>query len=164
MSPLSRQFLLYALALVSALSAGWAAAATVYRCGPDGRLFSDQPCPGSAQVLLADTPSAAHRVEAQQVFKREQALALSLEAERHQREQAATGKRAAGILRPSAAGTAAQPETPLKQTSGWPTERRVKRHSRSRIPTTADPHLTFEVKVPAPRREASPRTRTRQAG
>ncbi|OGA98703.1 MAG: hypothetical protein A3E25_20690 [Burkholderiales bacterium RIFCSPHIGHO2_12_FULL_69_20] len=71
-----------------------APAAGVYRCGSS---YSDAPCPGGTAVSADDPRSAAQLQQAQEVKRRETALADRLRAERRAREQAAAGQRAAGI-------------------------------------------------------------------
>lgn len=82
--------------VVALLCAGAAQAQSVWRCGPDGRSFSDTPCPqGRALETVAARPQADVQM-AQQVAQREKALAQRLVSERQQRE-AQSMAAAAGI-------------------------------------------------------------------
>jgi len=86
-----------ALALLALLTAAAgllpeAQAQGVWRCGADGRSFSDRPCsdgqPLPMAALFAE-PSAAQWLEALDVAAREQRLADELRRQRLQRERAA---------------------------------------------------------------------------
>lgn len=68
-------------------------AQTVWRCGADGRSFSDRPCADGQRVQmakLADARSAEEVLAAQAVMARQQRLAETLRLERLQREREAT--------------------------------------------------------------------------
>jgi hypothetical protein len=68
-------------------------AQTVWRCGADGRSFSDRPCSDGRPLqmaALADRRSADEVAAAQAVVAREQRLAEALHRERLQRERQAT--------------------------------------------------------------------------
>jgi hypothetical protein len=75
------------------LAAGMAAdigAQTIYRCGPDGRSFSDRPCGESTTIApKVDRPDAQRADEARAVAQREAQLADHLRSERLEREAAA---------------------------------------------------------------------------
>lgn len=70
-------------------------AQTVWRCGPDGRSYADEPCAGGRLVAVADPRSAADRAAALDLARREQALADTLAQQRRDRAAQAVG--AAGI-------------------------------------------------------------------
>ena len=73
--------------------AGIAAAQTqVYRCGPNGREYSQQPCPGGSTFDAADPRDAAQRAQARQGADLERARADRLERERLAREAAAPSR------------------------------------------------------------------------
>ena len=76
-------------------------AQTVWRCGPDGRTFTDAPCPQGQMLDLAASRPAADLESAQQLAQREKAWGQQLQRERQQRE-AQTSAGPAGIygLRP----------------------------------------------------------------
>jgi hypothetical protein len=74
-----------------------AQAQTVWRCGPEGRSYSDSPCPQGRAVEVAERSRPAADVQqAERVAQREQALASQLSRERLQRE-APSGSGLAGI-------------------------------------------------------------------
>lgn len=64
---------------------------TVYRCGADGRQYSDNACPDGKPVPAADARSAEQRRHAEEVVRRERELADRLTKEREQRERHAPG-------------------------------------------------------------------------
>lgn len=59
----------------------------VYRCGPDGRTYSQQPCEGGTTFDASDPRDAAQRAQARQVAAAQQRLATSLERERLAQEK-----------------------------------------------------------------------------
>jgi hypothetical protein len=103
--------------LVAMLAAASAppAAAPIYRCGPDGRLYTQTPCPEGRLIQAADPRSEAQRVEAQRVAARERKVAAQLERDRRA-QAAAPITPAAGIENapPPAAGPAPKPQPPKK--------------------------------------------------
>jgi hypothetical protein len=99
------------LALLAAalVCAGAAQSQTVWRCGAEGRDYSDVACTGGTQVAVADTRSAAQLQAARELLARDRALALELVRERREREAVARGPGLVGIkaapqpgLRPAA--------------------------------------------------------------
>jgi len=127
----SRRALLVLAAL--AFSRGWSSPAlaqnppqTVWRCGPEGRSYSDKPCPGGTQVEVDDPRSAAEVEEAQEIAAREKRLAEQLREERLQRERdreapqthaqrvAATRPRAAEPARPESESVWIVPARPRR--------------------------------------------------
>jgi Domain of unknown function (DUF4124) len=88
------------MALITGVSAQ-----TVYRCGPDGRSYSDSPCPNDTKgkvVDVADKRSAADTERAQQTVQRDQALADRMRQQRENDEARAlaANRNAAGIKPP----------------------------------------------------------------
>jgi len=87
------------LVLALLLPALAAQAQDVWRCGPEGRSFSDRPCADGKPMQmasLADIRSAAEVHSAREVAARERRLAESLRQERLAREQVAgSGSRGA---------------------------------------------------------------------
>ena len=73
-----------------------AAAAEIYRCGPNGSTYSQTPCAEGRRLELADARSDEQRLQAKQVTERTVALASSLENDRRADEAA---------LRPALAGS-----------------------------------------------------------
>jgi hypothetical protein len=81
MSPLPFLSLLLSAAVFSA------GAQTVWRCGPDGRSYSDAPCRDGQVVAVADTRSADVVSQARLVAEGQQRLALQMAADRRERER-----------------------------------------------------------------------------
>lgn len=93
--------------LLMALAAQAAGAQTIYRCGADGRSYSDTPCPGGRAVAVADERSAQDRQAAERVAARDRALARRLRddrlaAEREQRATVGSGLGSLGAPAPQA--------------------------------------------------------------
>jgi hypothetical protein len=63
-------------------------AQTVWRCGPDGRSYSDNPCADGQVVAVADSRSPADVAEGRAVAARDQQLAQQMVVERQARERA----------------------------------------------------------------------------
>ena len=95
-------------------------AQTVWRCGPDGRTFTDAPCPQGQLLEVAASRPAADLHSAQQLAQREKAWGQQLQRERQQRETQATAG-PAGIygLRP----VKALPEPKVKVAKKHPKQR-----------------------------------------
>lgn len=74
------------------------AQATVYRCGPDGRSYSQQPCAEGRAIDVDDARPAGERADAAAAVRRNAALAQRLERERHLAESRAP--RAVGLSAP----------------------------------------------------------------
>jgi hypothetical protein len=77
------------LCLCFSLGGAATSAATVYRCGPDGRSYSDTPCANGRAIEVRDERSNEQRVQAAQAARAEAQLADALRGERHAREAAA---------------------------------------------------------------------------
>jgi hypothetical protein len=94
------------------------ASAEVYRCGADGRSFSDRPCPvGQAGDRLAPArgPDAAAVDEAQAVARREREALRRLAQERRQRwAEAAPSAGGIAVQRPAPAESALPRKKPFK--------------------------------------------------
>ena len=76
-----------ALPLVALLAASSVHAQTIYRCGPDGRTYTQTPCvQGRAMTLDGDTRTEAQRQEAATVAEREQVLGEVLTQDRLSRD------------------------------------------------------------------------------
>ena len=76
----------FAFALLVAISIP-ASAATVYRCGPDGREYSHTPCTqGGRSITVDDSRSAQEQSQAQDVALRDRQLGAALERTRRQAE------------------------------------------------------------------------------
>lgn len=93
------------------LAAGVAAAqATVYRCGPDGRSFSEKPCAdGSGHTMnVDDSRTDAERSAAREVAQREARVANGLARDNRQQERSQRPGGAISLSGPGKAGKAAK--------------------------------------------------------
>ena len=112
------------LTLLLLLAAASTSAQKVYRCGPDGREYSQLPCKEGRAVDVDDPRSQAQQRDGQQVTDSQKRLAQQLEAERRQRDGALKVQGAAGI-QPRAAAPSAQPASSAskgkRQAQGDPT-------------------------------------------
>ena len=91
---------------------------TVYRCGPDGRVYSQTPCADGKALTVDDPRSASQQKAAREVTAREAEQAKKLADERRQRDEAAKGQAAAGIKPSTAAEAASAPARKPKSKSG----------------------------------------------
>jgi len=98
-----------ALSATLLLGAGAACAAPqkVFRCGPDGRIYSQVPCKDGYEVGADDKRSAEQRKAAEASVKREEKLSDEMARERQAKEAAAARQGPAIIANPSAAKPAA---------------------------------------------------------
>jgi hypothetical protein len=80
---------------------------TVYRCGPDGRVYSQTPCADGKALTVDDPRSAQQQKSARDVAARNAEEAARLAGERRQRDQAARGQAAGGFQTAPAAAPAA---------------------------------------------------------
>lgn len=96
--------LLSAIALAVPVSA---LAAKVYRCGPDGRVYSQTPCKDGYEINAADKRSTDQRKAAEDSVKREEKMAEKMAQERKANEAAAAKQGAVMIANPAAAKSAA---------------------------------------------------------
>jgi hypothetical protein len=104
------------LGLLVLLCATALAQERVYRCGPDGREYSQQPCAAGWAVDVSDDRSAAQHRDAVQIAARDIRLAQALIKERQQRESAASRQGAGhiGSSRGASAPDRARPKAPRK--------------------------------------------------
>ena len=100
---------LIALAAVLPLLAQAAPPQTVYRCGPDGRVYSQTPCADGKALTVGDPRSASQRQAAHEVAARDAAQAKQLAEERRQREEATRDQAAAGFRTSPQAEAASAP-------------------------------------------------------
>ena len=82
---------LLALALICADVSSMAATApasatTVWRCGAEGRIYSDTPCAPGRELDVADPRSAEQVVQAKEVLAADKRRAEAMKRERQQRE------------------------------------------------------------------------------
>lgn len=125
------------LLLATAAFAG-APPQTVYRCGPDGRVYSQTPCADGQQVSVEDPRSAAQQRAAREVADREARSAESLAKERHQREAAVQGQQPIGI----------KPEPVATAASAAKSKSKSKPKSGKKAPP--DANMSPVMRVPAP--------------
>ena len=117
--------------LLLAAMASHAAPAPIYRCGPDGREYSQVPCAGGTVVEASDPRSAAQRAEALKVAASERKRVADLERDRRANE--------AAIKPAGASGFNARP-APVAPKAAAPSEKgkSKKRHTKvKRLPDTA---------------------------
>ena len=100
-----------AVLLLSGLTSAFAAA-PIYRCGADGRTYSQAPCEGGRLIDAADPRSEAERVEARRVVAREHKAANDQERERRVREASQEPAQATGFSGRPASAEAAAPAHP----------------------------------------------------
>ncbi len=74
-----------------------AQAQTIWRCGPDGRSFSDTPCPEGRALPVAQTRPSQDLAEARALADREIQLAERLRRERLREEDAQRGNGLAAL-------------------------------------------------------------------
>lgn len=121
--------------------AGHSQAQAVWRCGPDGRTYTDIPCPEGQALATPERRPAADIASAQETARRESTLAAQQLREREQREAAATGG-AIGI-RGTRLAAAAQPVKPSAKAAKHPSRQAKPR------PEDAD---TWRATAPSSRR------------
>ncbi len=93
-----------------------AAAAEIYRCGPNGSTYSQTPCADGRRIKLIDERSDKQRFQARQVNERTVALASSLERDRLANEAAQRPALAGSFNAPvkTASNAAVRPNTSAK--------------------------------------------------
>ncbi len=121
------------LLIMLASAADAAQPQTVYRCGPDGRVYSQTPCADGKVVTIEDSRSDQQLKAARDVAKRDAQQAQSLAEERKQREAAAAGQGATGIKAPPVESPASAPA----------------RKTKSKSPR-GDPNMSPPMRVPSP--------------
>jgi hypothetical protein len=131
----------FAFALLLAATALDAQGQTIYRCGPDGKVYSQVPCAEGTVMDASDPRTAAQRAEARRVAAQERQAATDLERERVARERA-PGPKAASLSGPAALAAAAA----SKPSSGSTTSKKPK--------AGAGPKKDFVVVAPKPVKSA----------
>jgi hypothetical protein len=117
--------------LLACIACSAQAAGPIYRCGPDGRQYSQTPCPGGTVVEASDPRSAAQRAEAKRVAELERKQANDMERERRAQQAAEKPAQATGInVKPA---EEAKPATSLANRPG-----RKKRHGKARAEDNKD--------------------------
>ena len=107
MSSLAR---LAAIGLLTAGAAGSGVAQNVYRCGPDGRSYSQQPCAEGRPVAVDDLRGADAQREGEAAAARQARAAALLAQERQRRE--AGHPRAASLGRSASGDPSFAPAAP----------------------------------------------------
>jgi hypothetical protein len=87
---------------------------TVYRCGPDGRIYSQTPCADGKALSVDDPRSTSQQKAARDVAGRDAEQARKLAEERRQREAAAKEQQAAGFKTAPVADAASAPQRKAK--------------------------------------------------
>ena len=106
------------------LAAGPLNAQTVWRCGPEGKTYSDRPCTDGSTVSNADKRSEAEVRAAREVVARDQALARELHKQNREAEKEALshGSGLAGIAAPPPVVKPKAPKSKPKKSSTEGTE------------------------------------------
>ena len=99
-----------ALLLTAASAQAQSLAPGVWRCGADGRSYSDTPCPGGLEVAVADPRSGPQVQAAQAAAARDRRLAEQLVREREQRDRLAQARFATPRPTPIAAAAKSSKE------------------------------------------------------
>lgn len=111
------------VSILLSTAAGCALAQGVWRCGADGKQFSDKPCPQGRALESLDARPAGDVAAAQDAARREKALAAQLAHDRQQRESQAplaTGIRSGkpdAAVKPNEKSEQKPGQKPLKQLS-----------------------------------------------
>ena len=126
-----------AAALVALLPLA-AAAQTVYRCGPEGRSYSQEPCPEGRAVEVGDARTREQQAQTAAAVKRDARTAAAMEKDRRRSEpQPAAGAASLSAPKPPAAAAS----KPLQ---------RNKTKSRSRPAHKPDPAATDDARAVEP--------------
>lgn len=134
-----RAALLLVAGAIGAASAALAQS-TVYRCGPDGRSYSQQPCPQGRVVDIDDARTADQRADGAAAVRRDAALARQLEHDRRLAESRAPRAVALTAPRPAAAKAPVRAEAAKNRT-----------RSKSRAPKPLQPTVPPSKPVPTGR-------------
>jgi hypothetical protein len=111
---------------------------TVYRCGPEGRVYSQTPCADGKPLSADDPRSASQQKAAREVAERDADQARRLADERRQREAAVKGQQAAGFKTAGPADVAPAPAPARKP-----------KPKAASATATADPTMSPAMRVPA---------------
>lgn len=130
-------------ALLLLAAASGSAAQTVYRCGPDRNVYSQQPCADGVAIDPRDGRSAGQRAEAEAAARRESARADRMERERLAQERSARGGTAIPLTR----------VTPVAHAASAPKTPAAKRKSSKK---TQDGEVRILVPAPAKPKKAGP--------
>jgi hypothetical protein len=120
-------------------------AQTVYRCGPDGRVYSQSPCPQGRAVDVSDERSATQRAAAQARARGDQVRGDALERERLARE----------ANEPVAAGKIGGKAAPVTEPVASKSKAKV---SKKKKPKTEQASDDFKAIAPAPAKKTKSRS------
>lgn len=120
----------FAAACALLLPGGATFAQPAWRCGPDGRVYQHEPCPGGRAVDVADPRSDAQRRAALDAARDDARLADRLERERRSRESAHRPAGATGFHARPAPAAAPASAPPKPQAYRVPDEPRPKKPAR----------------------------------
>jgi hypothetical protein len=137
-------------------------AQTVWRCGADGRSFSDRPCADGQRLQraeLADRRSADEVAAAQAVVVRQQRLAEALRQERLQRERVATPALDRHAAPPGRHGSAGVTPKREAKTRGDEAQHPSRHRSQSRSQRPSQPRSPATDGIWRAVAPASPRTK-----
>jgi len=123
-----------------------AEAATVYRCGPAGNVYSDRPCADGRVLRASDERTDAERLDGQRIAALEQRQAAELQRERLRREAVPMPRAIA--IGPLASVTPAQAEGRHAQT---PRNKRQHHRAAARWPAAGADFWAFVPTRPARR-------------
>ena len=126
------------LALLLPLLAPAALSQTVYRCGPEGRSYSQTPCADGKPVTVEDTRSATQQQAAREVAAGDAARSQKLSDERRQREADAP-RQAAGFMTSPAPAASAPARKPKKTNKSKAAASAPDFTATSRAPATTPP-------------------------
>ena len=127
--------LLTGLLLAAACTTALAQAA-VYRCGKDGRSYSDTPCAEGRAIDAADPRNAEQQQAARETAQRERQLADDLARERRARDKAGSHQLAATL-----GPTAPRASLPVVSALKKPPMKKKKKHQQE-----PDPNLSVPVR------------------
>ena len=119
-----------------------AAAAEIYRCGPNGSTYSQTPCADGRRLEVIDARSDEQRLQAKQVNERTVALAASLERDRLAAEAA---------HRPALAGSF---NTPAKDVSSQTARSDTDAHSKAKKERLRQTSQAKSRRAPTARQDA----------
>jgi hypothetical protein len=104
--------------LAATLAEDARASSTIYRCGPQGRVFSDQPCADGHRVRHGDARTAEQVQHAREIAQREAAAAQRIAQENEAMRREGMSRGATGLDQPKVAEPA--PKKPKKKPAGKP--------------------------------------------
>lgn len=131
------------VALGALLCVCGAKADTVYRCGPDGRQFSDQPCAEGTALQVDDSRTPAQQREAAEAAQRDAALAAQMTDERHEREATAAARGSAARIGPVAAAPVAG------ASAAHPARKKPRRHGHRHTPAPEEDSARYAAPTAA---------------